>query len=115
MHERCCTNVTVLTLKAWACHADTLRVRAVEVACTVKFYLPAALRVVVNAVVVVVAIDTGGWRWLMQVSGCGMRWRADADGDECKKKTYYWVWVADLYVRADLLRMRAYALCVDAD
>ena len=56
-----------------ALHADTLRVRVVEVACAVKFYLPAALRVVVNAVVVVVAIDTGGWRWLVQVSGCGMR------------------------------------------
>ena len=84
--QRCCANGIVLTLNAWACHADTLRVRAVEVACTVKFYLPAALHVVVNAVVVVVAIDTDGWRWLMQLSGCGMRWRADADGDQCKKK-----------------------------
>ena len=111
--QRCCANGIVLTLNAWACHADTLRVRAVEVVCTVKFYLPAALHVVVNAVVVVVAIDTDGWRWLMQLSGCGMRWRADADGDQCKKNTY-WVWV-DLCVRADLMRMRAYALRVDAD
>ena len=27
----------------------------------------------------------------------------------------YWIWVVDLCVRADLLRMRAYALHVDAD
>ena len=111
--QRCCANGIVLILNAWACHADTLRVRAVEVACTVKFYLPAALHVVVNAVVVVVAIDMDGWRWLTQVSGCGMRWHADTEGISVKKNTYYWVLVVDLYMRADLLHMRAYALRVD--
>ena len=92
--QRCCANGIVLTLNAWACHADRLHVCAVEVACTVKFYLPAALRVVVNAVVVVMAIDTDGWQWLMQVSGCGMCWRADAEGISVKKilTTGCWWW-----------------------
>ena len=85
--QRCCANGIVLTLNAWACHADTLRVRAVEVACTVKFY----------------------FEWLWNALAC-RRGR-----DQCKKNTYYWVLVVDLCVRADLLRMRAYALRVDAD
>ena len=50
-------------------------------------------------------VDAGEWLWNVLV--CRHR------RDQCKKNTYYWVLVVDLCVRADLLRMRAYALHVD--